>query len=161
MPRQQGASPHTHTHTHTHTTHAHTRCPVPCTTTHHTHHRPPLPAAAARSLRSVCIAREEEGWANMVHHLQGLGASVVVTEEYALTPDFRKLLADVRLAGPRGGGGALRRDGSTHPARALSCIVFLPFFCGHRCLRRSSASTRWAAPRAAQCCTRWGRAPRL
>lgn len=51
--------------------------------------------AAARGAKSINIMRQNNDWANSVYHLQGLGATQVVNEEYAGTPAFKALLADL------------------------------------------------------------------
>lgn len=57
--------------------------------------------AAAAGIHTVNIARKRDDWANHVYHLQGLGAGVVVDEDFARTPAFAKTLAD--LPGPKAG----------------------------------------------------------
>jgi trans-2-enoyl-CoA reductase len=66
--------------------------------------------AAERGMRTVNIARPvSSGWADLSHHLQGIGGSVVVDETAAgRSAEFRKLLADVAAPklGLNGAGGA-------------------------------------------------------
>lgn len=66
--------------------------------------------AAERGLRTINIARPTPtGWADLSHHLTGIGGSVVVDEAAASrAAEFRKLLADVPAPklGLNGVGGA-------------------------------------------------------
>lgn len=51
--------------------------------------------AAARGLLPIAIARKSSGWSDIVYHLQGLGARIVVDDDYARTPAFKALVSDV------------------------------------------------------------------
>jgi trans-2-enoyl-CoA reductase len=66
--------------------------------------------AAAKGVKTVNIARGSPagGWAKLSEHLQGLGATAVVSEEAADKHAFRRLLADLAPAklGLNGTGGA-------------------------------------------------------
>jgi trans-2-enoyl-CoA reductase len=64
--------------------------------------------AAAKGLRSVNIMRLATDWAGVVKHLQGIGATTVVSEAQAARHEFRKVLADfpAPVLGLNGIGGA-------------------------------------------------------
>lgn len=51
--------------------------------------------AAARGIKTINIARSRDNWEDFVNHLHGHGATIVVTDEFARTPDFTKLIADL------------------------------------------------------------------
>lgn len=77
-----------------------------------------IQAAAARGVRTVNILPGRPGdWAEVVYHLQGLGATIVVDEAFARTPAFRKLLAD--LPPPKLGLDAVGGGAAAAVARAL------------------------------------------
>ncbi len=42
--------------------------------------------AASKGIKTVNILRRRDDWDDYVNHLQGLGATLVVTEEFAATP---------------------------------------------------------------------------
>jgi len=73
--------------------------------------------AAARGVRTVNILRKANEWAAISNHLQGLGAGVVVDEDFARTPAFRKLLAD--LPAPRVGLDSVGGSAAATVARSL------------------------------------------
>eukprot|EP01138_Halocafeteria_seosinensis_P000669 gb/GECG01000685.1/.p1 GENE.gb/GECG01000685.1/~~gb/GECG01000685.1/.p1 ORF type:complete len:381 (+),score=40.71 gb/GECG01000685.1/:1-1143(+) len=55
-----------------------------------------LQLAAERGIVVINIAREHNDWEDLVRHFQGLNnACISVTESYARTPEFQRLLADV------------------------------------------------------------------
>jgi trans-2-enoyl-CoA reductase len=51
--------------------------------------------AAQKGIKTVNVLRKTNEWGNAVHHLQGLGASLVVDEEYAASAAFRNTMADL------------------------------------------------------------------
>ena len=97
-------------------------------------------AAAARGLRTVNILPGRPGdWAEVVYHLQGLGATLVVDEAFARTPAFAKLLAD--LPPPKLGIDAAGGSAAASVARALGSNATLVTYGGRprSPLRLSSA----------------------
>lgn len=73
--------------------------------------------AAARGLSTVNILRQRDDHDDIVNHLQGLGAGLVVTEDIARTPAFKKLLSD--LPGPKLGLNSVGGESATVVAKAL------------------------------------------
>ncbi len=56
--------------------------------------------AASKGIKTVNIMRARDNWDDMVKHLQGLGATLVVKEDFAQTPVsvvWRVLRADARV----------------------------------------------------------------
>ena len=52
--------------------------------------------AAERGIVVINIAREHNDWDELVNHFHGLNnACITVTEEYARSPEFQRLLSDV------------------------------------------------------------------
>lgn len=51
--------------------------------------------AAKKGVKTINIMRPRDNWDDYVNHLHGLGATIVVTEEFTRTPDFAKLVADL------------------------------------------------------------------
>jgi trans-2-enoyl-CoA reductase len=64
--------------------------------------------AASAGAKTVNIMPQVDNFDNLSHHLQGLGAGPVVSDAFARTPAFRKLLADFTASklGVSGAGGA-------------------------------------------------------
>lgn len=51
--------------------------------------------AAARGIKTINILRHRGDWNDIVNHFHGLGATIVVNEEFARTHEFAKLIADL------------------------------------------------------------------
>jgi trans-2-enoyl-CoA reductase len=51
--------------------------------------------AAARGIKTINIMAMRDDWDNAVAHFHSLGANIVVSEEYARTPEFAALIADL------------------------------------------------------------------
>jgi mitochondrial enoyl-[acyl-carrier protein] reductase / trans-2-enoyl-CoA reductase len=51
--------------------------------------------ANQKNIKTINITRPHTEWGNLVYHLQGIGATLVVDEAYANTPAFGKLLSDL------------------------------------------------------------------
>ena len=95
--------------------------------------------AAAKGLLTVNIMRPRGDWGAIVNHMQGQGATIVVDEDYARTPAFGKLLAD--LPPPRLGLNSVGGPAFTSVARALGRGASLVTYGGvaRQPLRLSSA----------------------
>lgn len=73
--------------------------------------------AASKGLKTVNIMRHRDDWDDVVNHLQGLGAHIVVTDEFAQTPEFTALLSD--LPSPKLGLTSVGGSSTASVGRAL------------------------------------------
>jgi len=73
--------------------------------------------AAARGIRTVNIMRHRDDHDDIVNHFHGLGADIVVDEDFARSREFAALLAD--LPAPKLGLNSVGGSSATLVARAL------------------------------------------
>lgn len=84
--------------------------------------------AKAAGAKTVNIMAPRSDWDNIVYHMQGLGAALVVNEAYSRTPAFAKLLADIPA--PVLGLNAVGGAAFTGVARALGKGAVLVTYAG-------------------------------
>jgi len=72
--------------------------------------------AASKGVKTINIMRARNDWDDFVNHMHGLGATIVVTEDFARTSEFTKLVADLpapKLGLNSVGGKSVRTVAST------------------------------------------------
>lgn len=73
--------------------------------------------ASANGIKTINIMRRRDNWEDIVNHMHGLGGTIIVDEEFARTPEFTKLIAD--LPAPKLG---LNSVGGTSAATVASTL---------------------------------------
>lgn len=51
--------------------------------------------AASKGVKTINILRARDNWEDFVNHMHGLGATIVVNEDFSRTPEFGALIADL------------------------------------------------------------------